>query len=67
MTLRIFLPLRALGRLSASTIVAHVGRVMLTDELAVRMGRKLSLDALYKAVFDLEPARNVRSRRLKSD
>lgn len=66
MTLRISLLIREFRRLSGTTIVARAGRVLQADELACLTDRKLLLDTLYKAVFDLEPVQNVRSRWLKS-
>ncbi|MCC0035830.1 MAG: lysophospholipid acyltransferase family protein [Hoeflea sp.] len=66
MTLRISLLIREFRRLSGTTIVARAGRVLQADELARLTDRKQLLETLFKAVFDLEPVQNVRSRRLKS-
>ena len=62
MTLRISLLIREFRRLSGTTIVAHAGEVLDADQLAAVSDRKLLLEQLYNAVFDLGLAQPKRLR-----
>lgn len=62
MTLRISLLIREFRRLSGSRIVATVGPLLPSSQLACFGDRKALLAELHRAVFSLDPARSERPR-----